>query len=168
MTTYFDIETTGLSPFKSHLVTIQVRRDGRTTVWRVWETPETTMIERLLAYFDGLPWSETIVGFNVMGFDLPFILGRLSVAKRQDESTHARLYRRKWFDLYHYLGADFRSADYWLARLGIPRSCPYTGKDVPGLFEKGEYVKIEEHAIDDLALCEVLHEKLAARKVSQV
>ncbi|MGA2876450.1 MAG: ribonuclease H-like domain-containing protein [Nitrososphaerales archaeon] len=167
MTTFFDIETTGLNPYRDNLLTIQVKKDGDLTVWRVWEMSEATVLEGFLGFMGALPSSETIVGYNIMGFDLPFIAARLSLNHAMDESTHARLYRsRKWFDLYHYLGADFKSVDYWLGRVGVARNCLITGKDVPILYIRGEYEKIERHAIEDLALCELLYQRLGSVRVS--
>lgn len=160
MTAFFDIETTGLNPFRSQLVTIQARRNGEQTVWKAWETPEPIMIAKFLVYLDTLPSSELIVGFNIMGFDLPFVAARASACHSWNEETHVRLYRRNWLDLYQYLGAGYRSVDFWLGRLGVARECSFTGKDVPGLYGKGEYGKIERHAVEDLALCETLYNSL--------
>lgn len=158
--TFFDIETTGLNPYTDKLVTIQVRRNQESTIWKTWELPEPLMVKHFLEYLDALPRYENLVGYNIMGFDLPFVTARLTLNRMMDETNHTRLYRRKWFDLYHYLGADFRSVDYWLERLGVRRTCPYTGKDIPSLFGSAEYDKIEQHAIEDLELCQRLYTEL--------
>ena len=167
MTTFFDVETAGLSPHQHRLVTMQVRRAGISTIWRSWEMPEHLMLERCLSFFDALPRSETIVGYNILGFDLPFAAERLAANQTMNEWNYTRLYRRNWFDLYQYLGADYRSADHWLDRFGIQRTCTYTGKDMPTLYMMGDYGKIEQHALEDLVLCELLYERVRVLKVSQ-
>jgi len=44
---FFDMETTGLSPFDSQIITIQVRVDGRNIVWPVWEGSEREVVDDL-------------------------------------------------------------------------------------------------------------------------
>lgn len=163
MTTFVDVETTGLDPYHDKVLTIQVRRWGTTNIWKEWEETEGKVMARFLDFLSTLPSSETIVGYNIMGFDLPFIITRASMNGVFNQATYAKLYRsRKWFDLYHYLGADFRSVDYWLDRLGVRRTCPYTGKDIPSLHTSRDYGKIEQHALEDLILCARLYTELGS------
>ncbi len=37
---HFDIETTGLNPFKHRILTIQLKREDEIIVWKLWEEKE--------------------------------------------------------------------------------------------------------------------------------
>jgi hypothetical protein len=68
-----------------------------------------------------------------------------------------KIYSKEWFDLYQYLGNDYRSLNRWLSKAGIKRAHPeITGKDIPGFYARKEYEKIEAHNIDDLNTSEEL------------
>ncbi len=154
MTIFVDIETTGLNPYHSKLITAQLM-DGRNVyIWKEWEIGEGPAIKGLLEHLRTKPRNLEVVGYNVLAFDLPFIVGRLALANEMGESVHQLLHSRKWLDLYHLLGGDWRSMDYWIARHGIKRTCPYTGKDVPSLYDQRRYSDIVAHAEEDLFLCE--------------
>jgi len=166
MTAFFDIETLGLNPYQSRLILIQLSHERSIQLWRGWETEEREMIAGFLEALDSLPRNEVVVGFNILKFDLPFIAGRLTIHHRMDCPTHQRLYDRHWFDLFQFLGGEYRSMDYWISKYDIRRDCPYTGRDIPLLFERGEYDKVEAHGVEDIMLCELLYNKLASVEVS--
>ena len=42
---FFDIETTGLTPFENKISTIQIRTNGKTTMWKEWELGEKGTIQ---------------------------------------------------------------------------------------------------------------------------
>ncbi len=46
--TFFDIEITGLDPLQSKIITIQIRRNGKTIIFKEWELGESEMIESFL------------------------------------------------------------------------------------------------------------------------
>jgi hypothetical protein len=48
----------------------------------------------------------------------------------------------------------------WLKLFNIERRCAVSGADVPNLFEQGGFAEIEEHALEDVDLCEELVQKL--------
>ncbi len=84
------------------------------------------------------------------------MLNRLQVLGKFDPRFW-QIYSKKWFDLYQFLGNDFRSLNEWLQRAGIKRAEPdLDGRDVPIFFEQKEYSKIEAHNIDDLNTSETL------------
>jgi RNase_H superfamily len=166
MTTFFDIETLGLNPYQSRVVLIQLSHAGNIQLWKGWKLGEPEMIDGFLSALDSLPKNEVVAGFNILKFDLPFIAGRLAIHHRMDCPTHRRLYDRHWFDLFQFLGGEYRSMDYWISRYGIKRDCPYTGRDIPLLFERGAYDKVEAHGVEDLMLCELLYGRLLRVGVS--
>lgn len=83
---YLDIETTGIDPRRSKVVTIQyqrVSRGGRPAgplvVQKAWESDETSILERFCRetrFFDEKdPWAFFPTGFN-LGFEFRFLLER--------------------------------------------------------------------------------------------
>ena len=67
------------------------------------------MIFKCLKAIEKIPIFETIVRYNNLKFDVPFIVPRLSVHEKWSRDLWELLYRdRKWFDLYQFLGNDFR------------------------------------------------------------
>ncbi len=168
MTIFVDIETTGLSPYHSKLVTAQLK-DGRDVhVWKEWEIGEPSAIMQFLEYLRGKPRSIEVVGYNILSFDLPFIVARLVAANQMGEEIHQVLHDRRWLDLYHLLGGAWRSMDYWLAKHGIERTCHYTGKDIPSLYDQRRYSDIVAHAEEDRVLCERLFVGAYARRLRDV
>jgi uncharacterized protein YprB with RNaseH-like and TPR domain len=79
---FFDMETTGLDPFDSHIITIQVRMDGKTTIWPMWTSSEKEVIKSFLSYTDSVFRTETrFVGYNLLKFDVPFLTERMHLTK---------------------------------------------------------------------------------------
>lgn len=155
----FDIETTGLDPYVCRVVLIGLKVGRKIRQWKLWEfKDEAKMILNALEVI----WEidDTIIGYNNLKFDVPFLLERLKVLKKY-EPTFFRIYNKKWFDLYQYLGNDFRSLKHWLNKAGIKRKYPdLDGRDVPIYFEKGDYDKIVKHNLDDLVTSEKLFKYL--------
>ena len=162
MVVMFDIETLGLDAFEHQIVLIGMRTDGKTTQWKLWEQEELDIILECLKTFEQIPFDETIVGYNNLKFDAPFIAARLQTYGKSSSRFWTLLYRdRKWFDLYQFMGNSFRRMDLWLDRFGIKRKYDdIRGRDIPELFRRKEYKKIEEHNKDDLNTSERLYLKL--------
>ena len=170
MVVFFDIETTNLNPYKGKVVLIGMRKDGRIRQLRVWESirpwkgDEAKMIKWAVKIFMTISRSETIVGYNNLKFDVPFMAERLRILRQWHPSFYEVLYSRKWFDLYQFLGNNYRSFKSWLSRAGIEREFPeLEGRDMPDYFELGEYEKIVQHNIDDLNSLEKLSGFLKTR-----
>jgi hypothetical protein len=99
---------------------------------------------------------ETILGYNNLKFDVPFMLKRLEILDMSSPRFWG-IHNKKWFDLYQFLGNDFRSLSLWLERAGIQRTVPeLDGRDIPVLFERKEYSKVLAHNLDDLNTSEAL------------
>ena len=163
MVVMFDIETLGLDAFRHQIVLIGMKMDGRIKQWKLWkEKDELSMILKCLKTFDKIPLFETIVGYNNLKFDVPFIATRLSVNGKWSASSWQLLYRdRKWFDLYQFLGNDFRRMSFWLDKLGIQKKYEdIMGRDIPRFYVEKRYEKIVQHNKDDLKTSERLYWKL--------
>jgi len=163
MAIMFDIETLGLDAFQHEIVLIGMKINSKIKQWKLWkEKDELSMIFKCLKAMEKIPTIETMVGYNNLKFDVPFITTRLSIHKKWSPELWELLYReRKWFDLYQFLGNDFRKMNFWLGKLGIKRRYEdIVGKGIPVFFAKKEYKKIEQHNRDDLETSEKLYLKL--------
>jgi len=163
MVVVFDIETLGLDAFQHQIVLIGMKIEGKMKQWKLWkEEDELSMISQCLKTMEKIPYFETVVGYNVMKFDVPFIATRFSVHGKWSRDLWELLYRnRKWLDLYQFLGNDFRKMSSWLNKLGIKGKYEHiTGRDIPELYRKKKYRKIIQHNKDDLETSEQLYLKL--------
>jgi len=163
MVVVFDIETLGLDAFQHEIVLIGMKIENRIKQWKLWkEKDEFRMISKCLKAMERIPLFETMVGYNNLKFDVPFIATRLSVNGKWSSNLWELLYRdRKWFDLYQFLGNDFRRMSHWLDKLGIERKYEdIAGRDIPRLYEEKKYRKIVQHNKDDLETSERLYLKM--------
>jgi len=163
MVIVFDIETLGLDAFQDQIVLIGIKVNGKIKQWKLWnEKNELSMILKSLGVFERIPVVETIAGYNNLKFDVPFITTRLSVYGKWSRDLWELLYRdRKWFDLYQFLGNDFRKMSSWLRKLGIKRRYEdIMGRDIPKFYAEKKYRRIAQHNKDDLETSEKLYMKL--------
>lgn len=161
MVIYFDIETTGLNPLLDKILTIQVKRGEEIKLWTLWEEKdELRMIQHFIDYLRPIYGNEAIVGYNCLKFDVPFIHARLNKYDAMEADTYDILHNKKWIDLYQFQGDNYISMDRWLDSFDIERGCKYSGSDIPHLYERELHNEIEEHAVDDLIVCERLFNKL--------
>lgn len=159
----FDIETTGLNPFQNKILTIQIKRKNEIKIWKVWEEEsELAMIEKFLNFLEKK--DEPIIGYNILKFDLRFILARLLVNDRLNDSVQEMLRSKKWIDLLQFQQNGVKGLNSWVEILEIEKSSKVKGWHIPALYELGKYDEIVEHAIDDLNICEKIVEKLELEK----
>lgn len=103
----FDIETTGLSPHENQVVLIGMKIRRKIRLWKLWEIKdEAKMILDALQEIEKT--NETITGYNNLKFDVPFMLERLRILGKY-KPKYWSIHSKKWFDLYQYLGNDYRS-----------------------------------------------------------
>jgi len=151
----FDIETTGLSPHENQVVLIGMKIRRKIKLWKSWEIKdEAKMILDVIQEIEKT--NETIIGYNNLKFDVPFILERLRILGKY-EPRYWNIHSKKWFDLYQYLGNDYRSLRHWLKQANIKRKYPeLDGKNMPNYFEREDFEKIIKHNVDDLTTSEKL------------
>lgn len=157
MVVILDIETTGLNPFKNKVVLIGIKKGKKIKQWKLWKYKdnEVKMIKDALNQI--LDINETIIGFNNLKFDVPFLIKRLDILEKKLHPEYWELQNKKWFDLYQFLGDNYRSLREWLKKAGIKQNYPeLCGSEVPIFYERKEYKKIEDHNKDDLISCEKL------------
>jgi uncharacterized protein YprB with RNaseH-like and TPR domain len=158
---YFDIETTGLNPFVHRILTIQLKSRTQIAIWKLWEEKdEMKLIAKFLHHLRFIGKFDPIYGYNCLKFDIPFIMSRLACMGSMNSEIYQVLYDKNWKDLYQYLGGNYISMTKWLKLFNIERRCAVSGADVPNLFEQGGFAEIEEHALEDVDLCEELVQKL--------
>ncbi len=163
MVILFDIETTGLDPYKDQVILIGFKREGKISQMKLWERgDEPAIILDALGIVEGLnEFDDMIVGYNNLKFDIPFMLERLRILGVMKPELWSITLHRKWFDLYQFLGNSFRSMDMWLKKLEITRRHPeLNGRNIPAYYLMKHYEKIEQHNADDLDSSEELFLKL--------
>jgi uncharacterized protein YprB with RNaseH-like and TPR domain len=153
---FFDIETTGLNPYEDQILTIQFKKGNDITIWKVWESDEPTLLHNFVDYLRSVSGNDTVYGYNCLKFDIPFIVARMSYHDLINGEVYRLIHDKKWLDLYQYQGDNYISMDRWITKYGIERTCTYSGRDMPLFYKNGMYQEIEDHAIDDLLVCEQL------------
>jgi DNA polymerase elongation subunit (family B) len=148
---FFDIETTGLDPFDNKIITMQVRTNGQTTIWKEWELGEKEMITEFLGFTDTVYRKTTkFVGYNILRFDIPFINERMRILGIDDRDSWYKFNRYiSWLDLYQFLGDDFGRFRQWKAGL-TGKQYETTNKDIPDLYKEGRYERIIEYIKDEM------------------
>lgn len=163
MVVAFDIETMGTNAYRDKIILIGMKQGGKITQWKLWKTnDEVKMIQECLDALEQIPsFEETIVGYNNLKFDVPFITARLSIHGKMTPEIWDMLHNKKWFDLYQFLGNDYRKMNYWLQFFKIKRKYEgLEGRQMPHCFNTKQYEKIEQHNRDDLVTSEKLYLKL--------
>ncbi len=154
----FDIETSGLNPLNSEIITIQLKVGDELKVWKLWEEKdELTMITK---FFDFIKNSnEPVVGYNISRFDINFILTRLMLNNKLTDEIKNIVKTKRWIELTDYQG-DSRGMNNLLKKLSVNRGSQVENRHIPMLYKLKMYDKIVEHAIDDLNACEEVIRKL--------
>lgn len=154
----FDIETTGLDPRRHKVVSIQLKHGEKIIIWKLWEEKdEIKLIEKFLEYIRNS--DEKIVGYNISRFDVNFLLIRMLVNGKLTDDVQKMVKGKNWVELTEFQ-KNSHGMDNWLRELGIIRQSQVSGRHVPTLYELGHYDEIEEHAKDDLFVCEEIMKKL--------
>lgn len=126
---------------------------------------------RALGGFWATVKSRTIVGFNIKGFDLRFMVQRsrylgipypqLDFSKYGRSSGVEDLYQILTFgDGTHDQGAMRRTLHAFCKRFGLLVEDTIRGADIPALVAAGEWEKVEAHVMSDVALTVALARRL--------
>ena len=113
--------------------------------------------------------SDTIlIGYNIVGFDMPVLLRR-SLYLKLPNIPHYSLNKYRpsshLHDLMLMLSMDgalkYRSLDWYARRLGLPLpEQAISGADIPLLVESGEWERVRQHVEDDVKLTQHLAQRL--------
>lgn len=138
-TLMFDIETTGFSPKTSHLYLIgAVYAQNGQIMLKQWfaETPEAEAAV-ISAFFDFLGSFRCVCGYNITGFDMPYLLGRTVQC-----GISGSFDRFECIDFFHEIkrfAKLLKLADYKQKTvehfLGIERADKYSGKELIKVYE---------------------------------
>ena len=162
-----DIETTGLDPFTCKILTIQLRKEGCNHIWAEWrDGGEADIIQKFLDFWETIPRSKkrggyTFVAYNVLHFDIPFIVERSRILGLNNlEFLWDSLVRYPvYLDLYQLLGDSLMKFARWKGLL-IGKADEWSGKDVPKFYKKKEFSKIIEYVNDELESFERIYEAI--------
>jgi len=149
---FFDIETTGLIPFESKITTIQVRTNGKTTIWKEWELGENGIIEEFYNFLNGLFRKKTkVVGYNILRFDIPFINERLHKLEIKNGAEIYKMLNRNigYIDMYQFLGDNWGRFRDWKTGL-TGKSYDVTNAEMKDAYEKKDYDKIIDYVEDEM------------------
>jgi len=156
---FFDMETEGLNPHKHRIITIQVRHRGSTEVWKEWQLGEAGCLDSLFVFLDRADWNAcSLVGYNVLRFDIPFVDVRLRALGLMNERAWHLLHT--WphvIDLYQLLGDYYLKARQWYSSV-TPVANAVTNSDVPGLYARRQYGAIEGYVEREMEAMEFLFE----------
>lgn len=124
--------------------------------------------EALYCFFRDIRES-TLVGHNIIGFDIPFLTKRALVlgVKLPPEYIWPRSLKpwdNKVFDTMTQLGSgkDFISLDNLARNLGIKGKGNTTGKQVHYMWQNGLHDEIAEYCADDVRIVREIHERFLA------
>jgi len=97
---------------------------------------------------------RTMVGKNLLGFDLPVLIQRSRYLNVTAPDVNIDKYRSPHLDLQEILTFrgkfKWRSLGFYCKRFGIPHDDTVSGKNIPGLVAAGEWDKVAAHATDDV------------------
>lgn len=120
------------------------------TIWREWM---------------GGPIIKTLVGYNVLAFDVPFLIQRSRILRVE----HPRISSRKYgmpnvvdlmMELTHGGILTPKKLSFWVSRFGIDVPDTITGKDIPALIEAGDWGAVREHCEADVRRTQILADAL--------
>lgn len=156
---FFDMETQGRDPFKHKITTIQVRHNGKTSIWKEWELGEEGCINSFFDFLEKVTRKElSFVGYNQLKFDVSFLDVRLRQLKLMDERKWNILHNwLHWIDLYQFLGDAYYGARVWYSSLAGTEQ-KIENADIPELYNQGEHEKITGYVEDEMKGMELVYQ----------
>jgi len=162
---FFDMETDGLYPTRGKIYTIQLRYRGKNIIFKEWESDEKSIIEKFYEFTTNemVRKYTKFVGYNILEFDVEFLLERLhhqdydelEVEKRWERFSRHLAY----IDLRQLLGHSAGKLAHWKKHFTGDKY-PIGGDMIKDLYEKGEFTKIEEYVIDELEHIEKIYDAI--------
>jgi 3'-5' exonuclease len=152
-------EKTALCGWKGHVACI-VANDKRYVIADVNDEKE------FLGYFFSDLTETTLVGHNIIGFDIPFLTKRALALGVKPPPEHIwprslKPWDNRVFDTMLQLGdgKEFISLDNLARNLGIKGKGNTTGKQVHYMWQQGLHDEIAEYCADDVRIVREIHER---------
>ena len=150
MNCYLDIETTGLDPLQSKIITIQYIQLERNTAMPVgplkilkeWESDEKTILKKFISdsgVGEKYPFAFVPVGYN-LEFEHKFFWQRCMSNGLQPVD----ILNRPFLDL-KTVGVIMNKGEFKGAGLDNLTNKPQSGKDIPRLYDEKNYGEIESY-----------------------
>ena len=150
MNCYLDIETTGLDPLQSKIITIQYMELERNTakpigplkILKEWESDEKTILKKFISdsgVADAYPFAFIPIGFN-LPFEHNFIWQRCMSNALQPVD----ILDRPFLDL-KTIGVIMNKGEFKGAGLDKLTNKPQSGKEIPRLYYEKNYGEIESY-----------------------
>lgn len=158
---FMDIETTGLNPLESRIISVGFMDIGERPVVYCDED-EKLILKNSWFYLNSLMQKDRIklIGYNLVSFDYHFMKIRSMLHGIQ--VTPIDSYDMN--DLFWCLNQPYTNnrvkLETWCKFLGIPHDFTLNGSMMPELFEKKNYDAIRKHNIDDLVSTKLLYERV--------
>jgi len=152
-------EKTALDGWKGHVACI-VANDEK------WAIGDVGSEKVMLQDFFNQMQESTLVGHNVIGFDIPFLTKRALVLGIKLPPEHIwprnlKPWDNKVFDTMTAFGngKEFISLDNLARNLGIKGKGATTGKQVHYMWQQGLHDEIAEYCADDVRIVREIHER---------
>ena len=169
MNCYLDIETTGLDPLHSKIITIQymeldedtAKPRGPLKILKEWESDEKTILKKFMEVFrPGNDWAFVPIGFN-LNFEHKFFWQRCI----SNSLEPFDIFNRPFLDL-HTIAVIMNKGSFKGSGLDKITNKPSSGKNIPKLYYEKNYTEIESYIkkeADEFSIfCSKLYEELPA------
>ena len=169
MNCYLDIETTGLDPLHSKIITIQymeldedtAKPRGPLKILKEWESDEKTILKKFMEIFrPGNDWAFVPIGFN-LNFEHKFFWQRCI----SNSLEPFDIFNRPFLDL-HTIAVIMNKGSFKGSGLDKITNKPSSGKNIPKLYYEKNYTEIESYIkkeTDEFSIfCFKLYEELPA------
>ena len=157
------ISRCALDPDLCRIVCLGWQYDGGAEVLMVAKT-EADEKEALDTFWDRLRSTDIIIGFNVLGFDLPVLIRRSQYLGIDTPAVNVDRYRTPHIDLMERLSFNgklkYRGLDFYCRRFGIHVDDPSTGKDIDAMVKAGDWSGVAQHCHADITKTRLLAERL--------
>ena len=169
MNCYLDIETTGLDPLHSKIITIQymeldedtAKPRGPLKILKEWESDEKTILKKFMEVFrPGNDWAFVPIGFN-LNFEHKFFWQRCI----SNSLEPFDIFNRPFLDL-HTIAVIMNGGRFKGSGLDKITNKPSSGKNIPKLYYEKNYTEIENYIKKETEefsiFCSKLYEELPA------
>lgn len=164
---FFDIETTGFSPKNAfvYLIGLALRSKNELHIYQFLAEHPSEEPEVLRAFYQKLDGIQTLITFNGLGFDLPFLKGReasYDICGNLDFYQNIDLYKvtGKLAQLFHLPNKKQKSVELFL---GIDREDKYSGGELISIYH--EYEKKQDSHLESLLLLHNYEDVLGMTKL---